>query len=115
MGQNIAGDKELKIIYEQVMSDLIIVRMDISKEERILAHFRLMEKGWVAVEFQKWAYKEGSAYKRFFEPIVCGEIAEIIPAFKKAYARIILQKTEEAKKAYDTLAELHKLLTDGKE
>lgn len=112
-GQNITGDKkELKVFLEQPMDDFIGVRIDVSKEERIIGYFYLKEKGWVCIEFQRWAQKEGSARKLFFEPIVCKDKEEIIHAFKKAYARIVLQKTEEAKKAYDALAELHKLLTE---
>lgn len=113
MGQNMTGDKkELKIICEQPMDNLCIARMDISKDENILVYFHLKQKGFVAVEYQRWVIKEGRVNKLFFEPIVCSDKEEIIPAVKKAYARIILQKTEEAKKAYDALMELHKLLTE---
>jgi hypothetical protein len=114
--QNITGDKkELKITIEQPMEDFIGLRMDISRDEKIIAYFYLKEKGWTCVEFQRWAYKEGSASKLFYEPIVCVDKEEIIPAFKKAYAKIIYQKSKEAEAVYGALLELHNLLSDGKE
>lgn len=113
MGNNTTGDKkELKMSLEQPMNDFIGVRMDVSKDEHIIAYFYLKEKGWVCVEYQRWVYKEGRANRLFHQPIVCKEKEEIIPVFKTEYAKIILQKTEEAKKAYDKLVELHKLLTE---
>lgn len=112
MESNTLGSKELNIFLEQPRGDFIGVKMEVTKDEHIIAYFYLKEKGWVCVEYQRWVYKEGRANRLFHQPIVCENKEDIIPAFKKEYARIILQKTEEAKKAHDALVELHKLLTE---
>lgn len=119
MGQNITGDNNLEFFCEHLhadnMEDQIVLRVKIGKTEEVYVYFYLKEKGWVAADYNLLSYKVGRSKKPFFEPIVCRNKDEVVPAVKKAYARIISQKTEEAKKAYDALVELHKLLIDGNE